>query len=397
MKKVFLCLIAGALICITPACKSDKGDDLSHHHHHNHETEHQHEPAHEHEAEEAVSEHEHDDGEISLSHEAAERFGVSTETVKSAKFNDVLKVSGNIVPSPTGQAVVVAPSSGIITFTHGIDRGTKVSIGSLIATVKSSGISGGDPNQAAKATYDAAKRELDRLKPLYEEKLITASDYNAALRAYEEAKAAYSANASSGRISSPISGVITSIDAGQGQYVETGAQIATVSSSSKLTLRADVPEKYYGRLSAFNDATVVLPYSDTTLNISAMNGKRIASDGSARASIPGYVPVYFTFDNDGSALPGSNVEVYLKGTETDNVISVPISSLSEQQGEMYVFVRLDEDCYRKVQVKTGRNDGERIEILSGLKDGDNVVTKGTTTVRIAESSGVVPEGHSHNH
>lgn len=396
--------MTGALICITPACKSNSGDELSHHHHHHHQHEaehkHDHNPDHVHHEDEDMEDeakHEHGNGEISLSHAAAERFGVTTETVKPAKFHDVLKVSGYIAPSTTGEAVVVAPTSGIITFAGGIERGSKVSSGAIIATVKSSGVSGGDPNQAAKATYEAAKRELDRLKPLYEEKLVTASDYNAALRAYEEAKASYSANASAGRISSPISGVITSIDAGQGQYVETGEMIATVSSSSKLTLRADVPEKYYSRLSSINDATVRLPYSETVLTIGQMNGKRIASDGSARASIPGYIPVYFTFDNDGSVLPGSNVEVYLKGQEIDDVISVPISALSEQQGEMFVFVRLDEDCYRKVQVKTGRNDGECIEILSGLKAGDNVVTKGTTTVRIAESSGVVPEGHSHNH
>ncbi len=36
-----------------------------------------------------------------------------------------------------------------------------------------------------------------------------------------------------------------------------------------------------------------------------------------------------------------------------------------------------------------------IEIKSGLKPGDEVVTEGTTFVRLAETSGVVPEGHKH--
>ena len=64
---------------------------------------------------------------------------------------------------------------------------------------------------------------------------------------------------------------------------------------------------------------------------------------------------------------------------------------------MYVFVRIDDDCYRKLPVRTGSNDGQRIEILSGLDGGEDVVVTGTTTVRIAESSGVIPEGHNHNH
>ena len=48
-------------------------------------------------------------------------------------------------------------------------------------------------------------------------------------------------------------------------------------------------------------------------------------------------------------------------------------------------------------MELGATDGARREILSGIKNGDKVVTAGTTYVRLAESSGAVPEGHSHNH
>lgn len=403
MHKTYILLFAGALSLCIYGCRSNQDNELSHHHNHSHATEHQHEKGHEHGLhdedldETGSNEATPDDGEISLSQAAAERFGVATETIHPSTFYDVLKVSGVIAPSPSEEAIIAAPTSGIITFTKGIDRGAKVAAGSTIAIVKSSGISGGDQNKAAKAAYDAAKRELDRLTPLYEDRLVTASEYNAALKAFEEANATYSARAAAGMISSPINGVLTSIDATQGQYIETGMAVATVSASSKLTLRADVPEKYYGRISSFVDATIGLPYSNHTLTLSDVNGHRIASGEAARTSTPGYVPVYFTFDNDGNILPGSNVEVYLKGKELDNVISVPLTALSEQQGQLYVFIKLDEDCYRKVPVKTGMSDGKRIEILSGIKSGDNVVVAGTTTVRIAESSGVVPEGHSHNH
>lgn len=381
-------LLAGTLTMFTFSCKSNSTDN------HNHS---EHEAEHRDSAVEQKDEHHHDDGEISLSHDAAERFGVTVEKAVRAPFNDVLKVSGVILASPSGQAVVSSPASGIITFASGIERGSKVSAGSLLATVRSTGVSGGDVNLAAKAAYESTKRELERLKPLYEEKLVTAGDYNAALRAYEEAKAAYSANASSGRIISPISGVVTSIDVAQGQYVETGTPVANVTSSSKLTLRADIPEKYFTRVSSIVDASIRLPYTDSVLTIGAMNGNRVSPDGIAKASVPGYIPLYFTFDNDGNVLQGSNVEVFLKSSQISDVISVPLTALSEQQGQMYVFVRIDDDCYRKLPVRTGSNDGQRIEILSGLDGGEDVVVTGTTTVRIAESSGVIPEGHNHNH
>lgn len=380
MNKLIL-LTLPLIICLYfSACKANNSEDLSHNHKHE-ESEHKETESHD---------------EITLNPDMAERFGVTTEKITVAPFHDALKVSGVILPSPTDAAVLVAPSSGIIKFRSGILLGSKVDTGSVIATISSDDISGGDRNLAARATYEATKRELDRLKPLYDEKLVTATDYNNALKAYEEAKAGYSAAASTGSIKSPISGAITSIDVSEGQYVETGTQIASVSSSTRLTIRADVPQRYLSRVNSFSDAVISLPYSDTAITISKIGGKRINSLNTATAT-PGYIPVYFSFNNNGEFIAGSSIDIYLRSDNAPDLISVPLSALSEQQGQFYVFVRLDDECYRKCLVKTGRNNGERIEIKSGLTPGDNVVVSGTTTVRIAESSGAVPEGHSHNH
>lgn len=327
----------------------------------------------------------------------AERFGVTTETVGYTPFNDALKVSGEILPSPADAATIVAPTSGIISFSKSFNLGAHVRSGATIAGISATGVSGGDKNLAAKANLDAAKRELDRLKPLYDERLVTASDYNSAVRAYEEAKAGYSMAAAAGSVTSPISGVVTAIDVKQGQYVEVGTPIASVATSQRLTLRADVPQRYYNRTKSFNGAIIELPYSNKTVNIDSLGGQRIVSSDNMAAQSPGYVPVFFSLDNNGEFIAGSGVDVYLQSDSSDNVISVPMSALSEQQGQYYVFVKLDDECYRKALVSTGRSNGNRIEIKSGIEPGDNIVVTGTTTVRIAESSGNIPEGHSHNH
>ena len=62
-----------------------------------------------------------------------------------------------------------------------------------------------------------------------------------------------------------------------------------------------------------------------------------------------------------------------------------------------LLVKLDEECYEKRLVTIGNSNGDEIEILSGLTRKDEVVTKGAIIVKLAESSGAVPEGHSHNH
>ena len=136
--------------------------------------------------------------------------------------------------------------------------------------------------------------------------------------------------------------------------------------------------------------------SDEAIDLSALGASQ-SQGGTVSENRPGYVPVYFTFTNGGNILPGTPAEVFLLGEVRENVISVPVSALSEQQGRFFVFRRLDDQCYEKVPVTLGANDGTRVEIKDGIKAGDNIVTKGTVSVRLAESSGVVPEGHSHNH
>lgn len=75
---------------------------------------------------------------------------------------------------------------------------------------------------------------------------------------------------------------------------------------------------------------------------------------------------------------------------------MPVSALTEDQGVFYVYLKLDENCYRRQEVSTGESDGDNIEILSGLKPGDTVVTKGAIHVKLASAGKAIP-GHTHNH
>lgn len=396
MKSFIQFLCAGTIAIYVAGCNPNANDELSHHHHdhdeaHKHE---QHDSDHNHEGEGKEENHK---GVIVLEPETAELMGVRTAIVKAEPFSEVIKVSGVITDAPSGSGVVSAPVSGTVSFAPGITQGSSVSAGNAIATVSTDKVAGGNTNLAAKAALDAARRELDRLKPLYEDRLVTASDYNAAVRAYDEARANYSSAAASGRATAPCAGIITALNVSSGQFVNAGDPIATISSNKKLTLRADVPQRYYASLRDIDDARIRLPYGKEAVALSTLGGKRVAPAASASSDVPGYVPVYFTFDNDGSLVRGAGVEVYLLGRSGAPVISVPVAALSEQQGRMFVFVRLDKDCYRKTPVTTGRTDGFKTEIVSGLSEGEDVVVEGAVTVRLAESSGNVPEGHTHNH
>lgn len=395
-----------AMMTVATGCNHEK-NELVHDHSHAHGHDHSHEePGHDHgdhehhDADHDHHSHEgHDHGagdEIILEPEQAAQFGVEVEHIHGGDFTDALRVTGKITGTAANTGSVSAPTAGIFTFANGITAGTRVAAGQIIGTVRSTGVTGGDTNAAAKAALDAAKRELDRIKPLYEQKLVTAERYNQALSAYEVAKAQYSPSAASGRVTAPTSGVITELTVGQGEYVEPGTVVARLADGSTLTLTADVPDRYLAQIQGFTDARVVLNHSGETVDLSSLHGHRVAGSGTV-ANTPGYIPVVFTFDNNGDFVPGQYVEVYLLGQPRTDVITVPTSAISEQQGNYFVYIRVDDEGYLKSPVMLGGRDGRRVEILRGVHPHDDVVVKGVTAVRLAETSGAVPEGHTHSH
>ena len=105
----------------------------------------------------------------------------------------------------------------------------------------------------------------------------------------------------------------------------------------------------------------------------------------------------FELDNKGEIVPGAYVEVFLQTSSVDDALVVPVSALTEEQGLYFVYLRLDEEGYKKQEVTIGDNNGENVRILSGLHEGDQVVTRGVYQVKLAANSSVIPEGHSHNH
>lgn len=361
MKKTIIFVVAASLM----ACS------------HNHDKHH---------AEEAAEEHQHHEPLIELADEQAQRFGVKTETIHAGEFNAVIRCSAVVERDASNATTASAPVSGIIRLASGISQGSMVARGETLAYIDATAVSGGDENRAALAALEAARREFARIEPLYAARLATQSEYNAALAALEQAEAAYSPAASSGSISSPSAGVITSLSVSDGASVQAGESVAVIAANDRLTLHAEVPAGDLSALGCIQDARI----GDFTLSENGGRRTGISAEN-------GYACVFFSFNNDGSILPGSGVNVYLLGTPRQDVIAVPVSAIVEQQGEYFVYLRHSPGHYVKQAVKLGESDGRRVEIIHGLSDGAEVVTEGAITVRLAESSAVIPQGHSHNH
>ena len=238
------------------------------------------------------------------------------------------------------------------------------------------------------------------MKELIKNKIVSDKEFAQAEQNYENARISYEAlakNHSAGgqNIPSPISGYVKSVLVKEGDYVTIGQPLVSVTQNRRLFLRAEVSEKYYPYLRTITSANFQTPYNNQVYELQELDGK-LLSFGKASGDNSYYVPVTFEFDNKGDIIPGAFIEVFLLSSPMENVISVPRTALTEEQGIFFVYLQLDEEGYKKQEVTLGADNGKSVQILTGVKAGDRVVTEGAYQVRLASASNAIP-AHSHEH
>lgn len=384
-----------------------------------------HHGAHDHEGEE----NEDHSGEIVMTDEQMEKAGVDIETVEPGDFTAVMKAAGQIVRRQGDEQTVSATISGIVYWRNAsLSEGSQVGSGLPLADITARHLQDGDPIAKAKASFEAAKSEMERVKPLADENIVSQREYEQARLNYQTAKAAYegiaASKSGSAVVTTGMGGFIKSLIVKSGDYVNVGDPIAVVTQNRRQQLVVDVPECAYRNMNDIRSANFKATGNDNVYKLSELNGKLISysrtlPEGSA------YLPATFEFDNVGDIIAGSFVEVYLLLKQKQNVITVSNTALTEEQGLYYVYVKKhnhnheahedhehedhdheaheghehkgEEGIFEKREVKIGQTDGVRTEILSGLKAGECVVTVGAYQVKLAASSSAIPEGHNHNH
>jgi len=364
-----------------------------------HAHDHEHE-GHDHEAEIHAEEKTAHSDEIVLTPEKAKAAGVEAEVVHPGAFREVIQAGGQILSAQGQEETVVAASSGVVSFSRKIAEGIEVGNGSELLSVSAEHIQEGDPVRKAKVAYEKAKEEYERAEKLVGSQIVSQKEFAALREAYQNARLAYEAllPSKSGKgvaVKAPIGGFVKNCLVKEGDYVTIGQPLMAVTQMRRLVLKADVSERYYAQLPRIVSANFKTPYNNKVYSLENLGGK-VLSFGKSSGDTSYYVPVTFEFDNRGDMVPGAFVEVFLLSGERQGVISLPESALTEEQGLYFVYLKLDDECYKKQEVQLGTSNGERVEILSGLKDGDTVVTRGAIHVKLAAASNAIP-AHSHNH
>lgn len=174
-------------------------------------------------------------------------------------------------------------------------------------------------------------------------------------------------------IKAPIDGVIIERKGTTGELVDKAKEIYTISDPTQLWAIAEVKERDIAAVKVGQDATfAALAYPDEKFH-----GKVILI-GNQVESGSRTIEVRIGVDNaDGRLKPGMFADVEIVTTILDNVLLIPDSALQTDGDDQIVFVALDGNKFEKRVVKLGLEQSGRVQILDGVKAGENIVTEGS--------------------
>ncbi len=361
----------------------------------------------EHDAEEAATELPEAGGNrVSFTKEQSWKIDFATETLRREALGEVISCVGQILPAQSGVRTVIAKASGIVTIAGGsLLAGSPVRKSAPLLYIGSDGLA--DSNMdvryiEAGSEYERAKGEYARKKTLAEKRIVSASELSRAKAEYESARAAFEnleSNYREGRFAatSDIDGYISEVFVSNGEYVEAGQALASVSSNDRLLVEAKLQARYYAALSSgVAGANFRFSGSDRVLSLDELGG-RVASVGRSVSPDAPLLPVSFEISNRAELLPGTFADIRIKTTGSAEALTVASGAIVEEMGNYFVFKQITPELFEKIQVGIGASDGLRTEITSGLDGSERVVTRGAVIVKLAQAAGGLDAHAGHVH
>ncbi|HVF16825.1 MAG TPA: efflux RND transporter periplasmic adaptor subunit [Steroidobacteraceae bacterium] len=230
----------------------------------------------------------------------------------------------------------------------------------------------------AEAALSDSQSQFKRSRELFETKALSEAQLDqlqAALSGNQARVAGARSQLNDTIIRAPFAGRVGLRNISVGSYVTPGTVITTLDDTSVIKLDFSVPEVFLSTLQeglVISARTSAYPEEDFNGKVSSIDSRL---DPVSRAII-----VRARIDNkDGRLKPGMFMTVKLIRAERP-ALMLPEEALVPEGNKKFVFVVRDGKAAR-VEIETGRRRPGEVEVVSGLDEGDQVITEGTQKVR----------------
>ncbi len=324
--------------------------------------------------------------------------GVTVLAVVSGNVPDLFEAVGTV--KARNSALLAARIPATVTAVL-VRDGERVAKGKLLATLEANESTAGAAGAAAgveealRGLDEAVARKkladvtFERYQKLLQEQAVTRQEFDgrqterevavqgvaraqARLSQAKEASRAAGTVAGYTRISAPLAGVVTGKALDVGMTVFPGMPLMTVEEEGRYRLEVNAPESLLGKVKTGQTVRV------------AIDGVAAEQTGKVAEVYPNADPLSRTFlvkvDLTGTAIRSGLYGRAMFSVGEKKGLLVPRGALVERGALISVWVVDKENVARMRLVKTGKTLGDQQEILSGLADGERIVTSGVALV-----------------
>jgi RND family efflux transporter MFP subunit len=304
---------------------------------------------------------------------------VTSIKIKETIFKHYLELQGNV---STKQLLVIYPEySGILTNVY-IKEGQKVNKGQLLGKIDDGGLS----QQLAQLKIQAnlSKITFQKQSRLWNQKIGSEIQYLQAKSLYEAQQQAVNQlqkQISKTNIRAPFTGTIDNIITEQGSVVAAGqSQIFRIINLDNMHIETNVPERHIPNVKTNKEAQIEFPVLGKSILAKVNQVSDFINPANRTFKIEIAIP-----NKDKSIKPNLTARIKINDYTNNNALLIPQSIVSENaNGQQYIYLvknKNNQAVAKKVIIETGKTQGDQIEILSGVSNGDEIIQEGARSIK----------------
>ena len=253
--------------------------------------------------------------------------------------------------------------------------GTAIGAGQVVAILNPSASSRLDLSKAASDTL-SAENALARAVRLRKDGLASDADVNSARSTYQTAAQTLKAARERGAtliLRAPVAGTVQGLTAKPGDLVAAGTTVATIGTRGDLRVHLGIDPAIAARVRSGQPISISSVNTDSALATNVIGVDPQVDQTTHLASVYARLPIGSGFG------PGQPVRASITVAGGAGGVTIPYAALLDDGGRTYVFV-VQKGVAKRRDVRPGNTAGDTIQIVTGLQQGERVVTEGGTAL-----------------
>src|ERR1035437_8804415 len=304
--------------------------------------------------------------------------GVTAYIAKESKVENKLNVSGTVLANEEAQ--LVFEISGKI-LNMNLKEGKAVEKGDLLVKLNDDDLQA--QLKKLKLQEVLAKDNEQRQKKLFEIHGVSEQDYETVLNTLKSAQADIEYTKTlidKTELHAPFAGIIGLRNVSEGSYVSSATSIATIEQIDPIKIDFSVPEKYAMLVQPGN--TIIFTTEETRKD--TFQAKIVAIDPKIDISTRTVKARALCANKNGKIFPGSFASIQIVLKESDNSFMIPSQALIPILKGYKLFVIKNGKAQEAI-VSTGLRTESEVQVISGIQQGDTIVTNGIMQLKTGTS------------